>query len=150
MKNNSIGYFIFLFAAILMMGSSIYAQQRQEPWNDSQLMEPGTLASKINGHTTENLLIVSVGPDALIKGSVDIGPAQEQANIKKLRNYLKDVPKDKAVVIYCGCCPFDRCPNVRPAFNALKDMGFKNPWLLNLRKNIKTDWLDHDFPTSDQ
>jgi hypothetical protein len=30
------------------------------------------------------------------------------------------------VVIYCGCCPLDKCPNVRPAFTLLKTMGFTN------------------------
>jgi hypothetical protein len=29
------------------------------------------------------------------------------------------------------------------------EMGFKNAKLLNLPKNIKTDWLDKDYPTND-
>lgn len=142
-------YSFFLFAAMLMFSNGTFAQQGQEPWNKSQLMEPGILASRINDSNTGNTLILAVGPDAVIKGSVDMGPAQEQANIKKLKGYLKNVSKDKEVVIYCGCCPFDRCPNVRPAFKALKDMGFKNPRLLNLSKNVKADWLDKGYPTND-
>ncbi|GAA4800009.1 hypothetical protein GCM10023231_30960 [Olivibacter ginsenosidimutans] len=112
-------------------------------------MEPSTLASMIKGHKTENILILSVGPDALIKGSVDIGPASEQENMVKLKSHLKKVSKDKEVVIYCGCCPFGRCPNVRPAFKLLKEMGFKNAKLLNLKQNIKVDWLDKDYPIAD-
>lgn len=112
-------------------------------------IETATLASRINQGQTDNLLILSVGPDVVIRGSVDIGPAQERSNIKKLKNYLKNVSKDKEVVIYCGCCPFDKCPNIRPAFKELKDMGFKNPKLLNIHKNIKVDWIDKDYPTND-
>lgn len=142
-------YFIFLFTAMLMFSSGMYAQQKQELWSNSQLLEPQNLADRINQNQTNNLVILSVGPDAIIKGSVDIGATVEQENLKKLKNYLKNVPKDKEVVIYCGCCPFDKCPNIRPAFKVLKDMGFKNPKLLNLPKNIKVDWLDKDYPTND-
>ncbi|MCO5234735.1 MAG: hypothetical protein M9933_00590 [Chitinophagaceae bacterium] len=95
------------------------------------------------------MLILTVGPDAVIKGSVDIGPAGEKENVDKLRKYLKDVPKDKEVVIYCGCCPFSRCPNVRPAFRVLNQMGFKNARLLDIPKNIKADWLDKGYPAID-
>ena len=142
-------HLFFLLAAMLMFSNCTIAQQQQEPWSKNQLMEPGTLASWINAGKAGSILILTVGPDAVIKGSVDIGPAQELANIEKLKSYLSNVPKDKEVVIYCGCCPFDRCPNVRPAFKVLKDMGFKNPRLLNLSKNVKADWLDKGYPTND-
>ncbi|RTL52048.1 MAG: rhodanese-like domain-containing protein [Sphingobacteriales bacterium] len=142
-------YFIFLFVAMLTFSNWASAQQKQEPWAKSQLMETATLASRITNNKTKDLLILSVGPDAIIKGSVDIGPANNQENIKKLNSYLKNVSKDKKIVIYCGCCPFDKCPNIRPAFNTLKEMGFKNAKLLNLPKNIKADWLDKDYPTND-
>lgn len=142
-------HLIFLFSAILMFFTEIYAQQKQEPWNHKQLLEPETLASRIERNETKNLLIVNVGPDALIKGSIDVGPTMEKKNIEKLKKHLKSVPKNSEVVIYCGCCPFDRCPNVRPAFKALTDMGFKNAKLLNIPKNIKVDWLDKNYPINE-
>ena len=123
--------------------------QNNDPWKSSQLMEPKELADKINAHQTKDLLILCIGPDAMIKESVDLGAAHEDANLQKLKTYLQKVDKNKEVVIYCGCCPFIKCPNIRPAFKTLTEMGFKNARLLNLAKNIKADWLDKDYPTKD-
>ncbi|MFZ4928591.1 rhodanese-like domain-containing protein [Chryseobacterium sp. Mn2064] len=140
----------YLFIIVCMFGSIFgHAQQKPDPWKDSQLMDPALLASRIEKKKTKDLVILSVGPEAIIKGSVDIGPTREPENLEKLRNYLKNVPKDKEIVIYCGCCPFVKCPNIRPAFNLLMELGFKNAKLLNLPKNIKTDWLDKDYPIND-
>ena len=140
---------LLLICTLMAFTGNLNAQQKQEPWNNSQLMTTKVLADKILKNETGNILILSVGPDAVIKGSVDIGPAREEENRNKLTDYLKDVPRDKEVVIYCGCCPFDRCPNIRPAFSALNKMGFKNARLLDIPKNIKVDWLDKGYPSND-
>ncbi|MDR4954069.1 rhodanese-like domain-containing protein [Chryseobacterium sp. ES2] len=140
--------YLFIIAC-LVCSVFIQAQQKQDPWKDSQLMDPVLLASRIEKNKTKDLVIISVGPEAIIKGSVDIGPTHEPENLEKLRNYLKDIPKNREIVVYCGCCPFVKCPNIRPAFALLIEMGFKNAKLLNLPKNIKTDWLDKDYPTND-
>ena len=143
-------YFTFLFTALLIVSSSaIYAQQQVDPWTEGQLLATETLAARITGGNADDLVVLTVGFDAVIKGSVDVGPAMEAENVDKLRSYLKDLPNDAEVVIYCGCCPFDRCPNVRPAFTVLNEMGFKNAKLLNIPQNIKVDWLDKGYPTND-
>ncbi len=120
--------------------------QAQEPWSASQLMPPKQLADRIQQAKTPMPLIVNIGPQAVIKGSVDVGPAGEKPNIKKLETLLSKEDKNREVVLYCGCCPFDRCPNIRPAFTQIKKMGFKNAKLLDIPKNIKTDWIDKDYP----
>jgi hypothetical protein len=152
---NYLKYFFFTAVLTGFITATAFAQDhptqnsqtKTEPWTQSQLMAPKVLANKISDHQTKDMLILCVGPMALIKGSVDIGPAENPANRKKLKNYLKDVKKDKEIVIYCGCCPFDKCPNIRPAFKVLNKMGFKNAKLLNLSHNIKADWLDKGYPT---
>lgn len=144
-------YLVFLFTVLLIIPSDgrMYAQQKAEPWSKKQLIATETLASRIEQGETESLFILSIGPDAIIKGSVDIGPTMEAENLDKLKHYLKDVPKNKEVVIYCGCCPFERCPNIRPAFTVLKDLGFKNGKLLDIPQNIKVNWLDNDYPMNE-
>lgn len=141
--------FSILILFIGVFSNQSCAQLSKEPWKPDQLMPTADLALAIQNNKAKDMLILTIGPDAVIKGSVDIGPGGEKKNIDKLKNYLKDVPKDKTIVIYCGCCPFSRCPNVRPAFRVLNEMGFKNARLLDIPKNIKADWLDKGYPTID-
>jgi thiosulfate/3-mercaptopyruvate sulfurtransferase len=122
------------------------AQTAAEPWTPGQLMAPAALAAIINNPAVKKPLIICVGPGALIKGSVDVGPAKEKENLEKLRKELNVLPKNSDIVIYCGCCPFDHCPNVRPAFTLLNEMKFTNTHLLNLEHNIRTDWVDKGYP----
>ena len=91
-----------------------------EPWKASQLMAPADLAAVLNNANAKKPIVYSVGPGALIKGSVDMGPAHEKENLDKLKAALGKLPKDADIVIYCGCCPFDRCPNIRPAFTFIE------------------------------
>jgi rhodanese-related sulfurtransferase len=86
---------------------------------------------------------------AVIKGSIDIGPVMIPENLNILKQKLNKLPKNTQVVVYCGCCPFSRCPNVRPAMQLLKDMQFTNYKLLNLPDNIKVDWIDKNYPISE-
>jgi hypothetical protein len=71
---------------------------------------------------------------------------KDQENIDKLKTELSNQSKEASIIIYCGCCPYDHCPNVRPAIAILKDMKFTNYRLLNLPKNIKADWIDKGYP----
>ncbi len=95
-------------------------------------------------------VIFSIGPGATIPQSKHIGMTNDAANLAALRKSLSTVAKDKQVVIYCGCCPFEHCPNVRPAIATLKELQFTNYKLLNLPKNLKTDWIDKGYPTMKQ
>lgn len=138
---------LFLISFSLLISSS-FAQQ-SEPWSEDLLMKTEDLASRISLAQTDDMLILSVGPDAVIKGSVDMGQAKDETNLSKMRQYLENVPRDKEVVIYCGCCPFSRCPNIRPAFSLLIEMGFKEPKLLDIPQNIRVDWLNKNYPTQE-
>jgi hypothetical protein len=118
-----------------------------EPWTDSQLMAPADLAVKLLHPGPNKTLVYSVGPGALIRGSIDVGPAHIKENLDKLKGYLNKLPRNADVVIYCGCCPFDKCPNIRPAFSLLVDMKFTNAHLLNIEHNIRTDWVAKGYPS---
>jgi hypothetical protein len=50
-------------------------------------------------------------------------------------------------VIYCGCCPMLKCPNIRPAYSTLKELGFTHIRVLSLPTNLHTDWVSKDYPS---
>jgi rhodanese-related sulfurtransferase len=120
--------------------------QNPENWTSKQLMEPAALASLLTAEK-EVPKIFSVGPGALIPHSISIGMTNDKENLLKLKQELKGLDKKTPIVVYCGCCPFEHCPNVRPAIDALKSMNFTNYKLLNLPHNLKTDWISKGYPT---
>ncbi|MDX2003410.1 MAG: rhodanese-like domain-containing protein [Chitinophagales bacterium] len=137
---------IGLIAVSLMGCTNGNSQNVQQKKEGIRMMEPAKLAATITDPKAEKPLIYSLGPFPELKGAIDIGPGADKANMEKLKVAIQNVPKDKAIVIYCGCCPFDRCPNVFPAMKMLTDMGYTNHSLLNLKTNFKTDWINHQYP----
>jgi thiosulfate/3-mercaptopyruvate sulfurtransferase len=144
--NKSITIFAFVF---MMHSTSAFAQDNSEPWKPEQLIAPADLAAIINDSTVLQPLIISIGPAGLIKGAVDIGPVHEKENLNKLKKLLSEEKKDREIIIYCGCCPFQNCPNIRPAFSLLNSMKFTKHKLLNLPHNLKADWINYGYPMND-
>jgi thiosulfate/3-mercaptopyruvate sulfurtransferase len=62
-----------------------------------------------------------------------------------LKAEAEKLPRDREVVVYCGCCPWDRCPNVKPAVDLLRQMGFAKVKALYLATGFKVDWLDKGY-----
>lgn len=116
-------------------------------WTNKQLIEPSELAAAIKNQKTAPM-IFSVGPAATIPHSIDIGMVKDKPNLDKFKHELNKLPKQTKIVVYCGCCPYEHCPNVRPAIDVLKEMKFTNYFLLNLPNNIKKDWIDKGYPTT--
>jgi rhodanese-related sulfurtransferase len=68
--------------------------------------------------------------------------------MEKLRARAASLPKDSPVVIYCGCCPWDHCPNIRPAFAELKKEGFTKVRVLYLATSFGLDWKEKGLPVA--
>ncbi len=147
MKTKTI-FILFIVISITAIAFSKFSfhKNHDEPWTTKQLMEPTELAKIIRNGSSERLYIYCIGPSGLIKNAVDIGEGKNKKNIEKLSNEVKNLPKDAAIIIYCGCCPFENCPNIRPAFTLLNEMKFTNHKLLNLSHNLKVDWIDKGYP----
>ncbi|MCQ0111729.1 hypothetical protein SAMN04487906_0093 [Zhouia amylolytica] len=144
---------VFWVFGVLMIsfltGCSENHKANSEPWAEPQLIQPSELAGIIEKGNTSDVYLYSIGPAGPIKGSVEFGPAQQSDNLKQLEKRLNELPKDADVVLYCGCCPFKDCPNIRPAFTLLNEMGFTRHKLLNLSQNLKVDWIDKGYPLMD-
>ncbi len=140
----------FLFAGLFLLFSSLFlsscAQPAADPWKPTQLMQPKELAGMITSHDKNTPLIICIGPGALIPGSVNVGVGSRPDNMAKLKTLLEKEKRNRSIVIYCGCCPFRNCPNIRPPFALLNSMGFTNHKLLNLSTSIKADWMDMGYP----
>lgn len=115
------------------------------PWTEKQLMEPSELATLLKQDDVAPL-IYNIGAVEDIKRAKHIGAVNNAENLEKFKKALADLPKDTAIVIYCGCCPFAKCPNVRPAFAELIKLGFTNIKLLNIPVNLKTNWISKGYP----
>lgn len=137
--------FSYLFGALVALTFSQCKAQNPENWTKDQLMEPAVLANAIR--SDKNIpVIYCVGPGVVIPHSINIGMTEDKSNLKKFESSISQLPRNTNIVIYCGCCPFAKCPNVRPAIASLKEMKFTNYHLLNLPNNIKTDWIAKGYP----
>ncbi|MCC6384872.1 MAG: rhodanese-like domain-containing protein [Bacteroidia bacterium] len=148
MSKKSITSFIFI-AAFMATAFFLFTGRHQggtEPWTENQLMQPAELAGQLTSGQPQQIYIFNIGPAGLIQGAVQIGETGNQRNLSNLRLQLEKLPKEANIVIYCGCCPFKNCPNIRPAFSLLNEMKFTNHKLLNLADNLKTDWIDKGYP----
>jgi hypothetical protein len=122
--------------------------QKPENWTPEQLTEPSSLAEILKDNK-EVPVIFCIGPGAIIPSSINIGMVNDEKNFKKFKEEITPLPKSTNILIYCGCCPFEHCPNVRPAIALLKNMEFTNYHLLDLPHNLKTDWIAKGYPTSE-
>ena len=135
-----------LMTAIIVFTGFKSGKVKSDPWAKDQLMEPADLAKQLAAGNKNNIVIFSIGPSGLIKGAIDMGAAHDNGNLAKLKTALNKLPGNTNVVIYCGCCPFEHCPNIRPAFKLLNEMKFTNAKFLNLPHNLKADWIDKGYP----
>ncbi|WP_242918740.1 rhodanese-like domain-containing protein [Pontibacter liquoris] len=132
------------------LGGTPQLSKQAYPWTSKDIMDPAKLAQLLQDKNQKNdPLILNIGFVNNIKGAVGVGASSNEEGLAALQNYLKKVPKDKMVVFYCGCCPYDKCPNVRPAFALLKQQGYKNARLLDLPVNLKTNWISKGYPMAE-
>jgi hypothetical protein len=114
-------------------------------------MQPEELAATLNDPNQEKPVIVFVGFDFLfraahIPGSLNFGPGSKASGIEGLKRWAGSINKNKAVVLYCGCCPWRQCPNVRPAFEAGREAGLKHVKVLYVQDSFVHDWVDKSYP----
>lgn len=114
-------------------------------------LEPKDLAAELQAKGTRPPL-VHVGFPTLYRGkhipqSIYAGPASRADGLDLLKKSVANLPRDQELVVYCGCCPWDMCPNIKPAMEALRQMGFTKVKALMIAKNFQTDWADHGYPT---
>jgi thiosulfate/3-mercaptopyruvate sulfurtransferase len=116
-----------------------------------QLIQPEALNHLLQSKGTDKPLLLQVGShllfnEAHIPGSLYAGAGSQPTGLQQLQSTVATLSKEKAIVLYCGCCPWNRCPNLGPAFKQLHDMGFTNVKALYLADNLGTDWVAKGYP----
>ncbi|MEN3335065.1 MAG: hypothetical protein V7641_4430 [Blastocatellia bacterium] len=119
-----------------------------DPWKTDELIQPADLVRLLS--SDEKPLVLQIGVIHLyrlghIPGSKYAGMAGTPEGLETLKKTVQDMPRTREVVFYCGCCPMGDCPNIRPAYQALHELGFKKIKLLNLPNNFTQDWQMKGF-----
>jgi len=119
---------------------------------EAKLITPEQLAKALQSAKQKPLLL-QVGPHTLyaqahIPGSEYMGAGSSDAGQQKLRERVTALPHNTAIVIYCGCCPWSQCPNVHPAYQLLRSLGFTNVKVLYIGDNFGTDWVNKGYPVA--
>ncbi len=122
------------------------------PWTPDRLVTSANLAKELTGPAAQRPRVVHVGPERLYKsahipGAVHAGEAGEGDGLQAFAQWLTSLPPEADVVVYCGCCPYKNCPNIRPAYSKAVAMGLTRVRVLDLPTTLKADWVEHGLPT---
>lgn len=124
--------------------------QATEP-PSADLIQPEELVNVLKASKGDQPLILQVGSRLLyaqahIPGSEFIGASSTPEGLGQLRKRAESLPRTQFIVLYCGCCPWTKCPNVTPAYNELRKMGFKKLKALYIANDFGTDWASKGYP----
>jgi hypothetical protein len=117
----------------------------------TQLVQPTDLVRELASASADaRPTIVYVGFRTLfagghIPGATFHGSASTKQGLADIKKWAASLPRTTNLVIYCGCCPFERCPNIRPAFALFRDMGFTHLRVLELPTSFAADWASKNY-----
>lgn len=131
----------------------IHGQEKKaaDRWASSETMQPAQLAKMLTDKYVSVPAVVFVGFRSLYAGghvpdASFHGTASSEQGLAALKKWAASLPRSTELVIYCGCCPLDKCPNIRPAYTTLSGMGFKKLRVLVLPTSFAADWADKGYP----
>jgi thiosulfate/3-mercaptopyruvate sulfurtransferase len=146
------GAALFALAIGARQNSAAQEEKKTDPWTNAQVLHAADLASELgNSKGASTPVVVYVGFRTLFEGghvpqATFHGTASKEDGVADLKKWLATLPRSTNLVIYCGCCPFDRCPNIRPAYTALRDLGFTHVRVLVLPTSFAADWVEKGYP----
>jgi thiosulfate/3-mercaptopyruvate sulfurtransferase len=137
---------------ILRPAAGAQQEKSTDPWGNAQILQPADVVHELGAaKDKEAPTIVYVGFRTLfegghIPGATFHGTASKDSGLAELRTWAAKLPRSTNLIIYCGCCPFDHCPNIRPAYTALHEMGFSHLRVLVLPTSFAADWVEKGYP----
>jgi thiosulfate/3-mercaptopyruvate sulfurtransferase len=138
------------FGLVSLSAVFVRAQSAAEPWTSAQTVQSADLAKELaSGNPAPTVLYVGfqrLYNAGHIKGAQYHGSAGKPEGLAEIKKWADALPRSTNLLIYCGCCPMDKCPNIRPAFTALREMGFTNLCVLVLPTSFAVDWAEKGLP----
>ena len=149
---------LFLAVMCLLIGPEAWAQFSSPATSlsatavpQSDLMQATELVGMLRADGVKRPVVIQVGSlvmfqQAHILNSVFAGPGSQPEGLILLKKFAAPLSKKQLIVIYCGCCPWNHCPNIGPAYKQLHDLGFTNVKALYIAKNFGDDWVAKGYP----
>jgi len=138
---------------IALVATLCLCQDASDPWTKSEVLEPSVLADLMKDSKQPPTVLCVAFPVLYklkhISHAGFAGPGSKPEGIEMLKKAVANLPKDADLVIYCGCCPMVKCPNIRPSYKVLKEMGFTHVRILNIPTNMNADWYSKNYPTEE-
>jgi thiosulfate/3-mercaptopyruvate sulfurtransferase len=143
---------LLLTLSLAMSGQSPNGAAVNPPWDAPQVLQTDDLAKMIASKSGKPR-VFQVGFAVLYKskhipGSTYAGPGSKDEGLQLLQEAVASVAKDQLIVLYCGCCPWDHCPNMKPAFRLLQSLGYKNIKVVEIPQNFAKDWVEKGYPVA--
>ena len=149
-------HFLCITALLIVLQAQLaFAQNAHIPASSiptADLIQPADFAASLQTASPKPL-ILQVGShilfaEAHIPGAEYAGPTNQDTGIQILKDRVASLSKDTTIVLYCGCCPWERCPNIAPAYNLLHAMGFTHLKVLYIADNFGADWVAKGYPVA--
>lgn len=121
------------------------------PWKPEQVVSARALADELKRPPSERPKVAHVGPAVLFRsahvpGAVHLDEGGTSEGLSAVERWLAPLERSTDLVLYCGCCPYNNCPNIRPAFSRATALGFTRVRVLDLPTTLKADWTDLGLP----
>jgi thiosulfate/3-mercaptopyruvate sulfurtransferase len=142
------------FPAILFTVGVLTAQQPDgagvnPPWTSAEVIQTAALAKMVDARQTPYLIHVGFPQfykSKHIPGSIYAGPGRSDDGLAELKKAVAGAPKDAQILLYCGCCPWDHCPNLKPAYKLLRGLGYSNIKVVEIPTSFPKDWVEKGYP----
>lgn len=143
---------LLIVALLSIFSFSAFAQDAKAtetvyPWKKEQILPTLKLVDKIKANNSLDMpTILNIGPMQNIKTAQLVGPVNYEFGMMRFKDKLSGIDKSQDLVLYCGCCSYKTCPNLKPAFEAAAKAGFKKVWVLDLPVGVEEDWVKKGYP----
>ena len=142
---------VVTYLTLLVLAALCFSQEpAADPWPTAAIIEPADFAAALKADVKHPTILCVAFPTLYnskhITDALFFGQGSKPEGIEALKKAVAGWPKDKDIVMYCGCCPMKQCPNIRPAYRTLKELGFTNVRVLVIPTNMQTDWYSKNYP----